>query len=344
MKTIISAITLLFLLSTTFEVASADPTGGTNVDLVQSLVPSVYDETRDTSEVKISENAANNSVEVQDEGLGRENSDVRIAIPDSYVLSRDPNGMEQVGSLSGQETKVIQPLAEGFRVLSFIKQESDAHDFTYKIEAPEGAQAEVVADTVRVSLGDEILGSIKKPWAVDASGRQLNTYFILNGMSLTQHVDITPSTIFPVVADPNWGYLMTFTLREDYWVSWNKLHACFNCYFPVVGAPRSWPAFGQLLPLKVIQAGQVVNMECKMNYTWHYSNLYRWQFLATKNHVDGLGSNIIFDLRVNSVGRNQLVIDAYIVNDWGLPIVGNAVYQQLAWENWAHFANNLNAF
>ena len=69
------------------------------------------------------------------------------------------------------------------------------------------------------------------------------------------------------------------------------------------------------------------------------NNFYAWQFNATKNHVDGLGSNIIFQLRINSLGSKELVVDAYIVKDfWG----GNLEYANMAKSNWKTFAENLS--
>jgi len=57
----------------------------------------------------------------------------------------------------------------------------------------------------RVSVGNDagdLLAGIEAPWAVDAHGKQLETYYTTKGSELTQHIVFTESTAFPVVADP----------------------------------------------------------------------------------------------------------------------------------------------
>lgn len=51
---------------------------------------------------------------------------------------------------------------------------------------------------------NELVGEVKKPWAVDANGQSINTWFELNGNTLIQHVNLAEATAFPVVADPEW--------------------------------------------------------------------------------------------------------------------------------------------
>lgn len=55
--------------------------------------------------------------------------------------------------------------------------------------------------SVSVSSGDQFLGGIDAPWAVDANGSSLPTHYVISGTTLTQIVDTTGAA-FPVVADP----------------------------------------------------------------------------------------------------------------------------------------------
>ena len=47
------------------------------------------------------------------------------------------------------------------------------------------------------------------------------------------------ATAYPVLADPDWGYEFYDNLQILYTAHdvINNLHACFNCEFPVSGAP-----------------------------------------------------------------------------------------------------------
>jgi hypothetical protein len=46
--------------------------------------------------------------------------------------------------------------------------------------------------------------SIAKPWAKDANGKEINTWYTIKGSTLTQYVDFDKNSIFPIVADPIW--------------------------------------------------------------------------------------------------------------------------------------------
>ena len=62
--------------------------------------------------------------------------------------------------------------------------------------------------SVAVLNGAKQVGIIAPAWAIDATGRAVPTRYHVSGNSLTQTVDVAPETVFPVVADPTygWGY------------------------------------------------------------------------------------------------------------------------------------------
>ena len=50
------------------------------------------------------------------------------------------------------------------------------------------------------------VGEVLPAWARDATGREIPTHYEVNGLTITQVVDISdPGIAFPVVADPTWG-------------------------------------------------------------------------------------------------------------------------------------------
>jgi hypothetical protein len=253
------------------------------------------------------------------------------------------DGLTVVENTDVNFQQVIQPLEVGFRVLNISINGDAPKEYAFEIDIPEGAVPELVMGTVRVNRGDEILGSIKEPWAYDGDGNTVETYFTLDESKVTQHLKTNSDTVYPVVSDPNWGYVSVHNLKGSYLVAWERLHACFNCYFPVAGAPSKWPSYGQLLPLYLDFELYQVPMECVMNYSVIYATSRRWKFLATRNHLDGYGSTIIFDLRRISSGANQLVVDAFIVNDLILGFA-NHIYEDNAEANWKKFADNLNRY
>lgn len=54
-----------------------------------------------------------------------------------------------------------------------------------------------------VNNKNAITGIIDKPWAYDAKGVKVPTYFTVSGNKITQHVEYTEKNAFPITADPN---------------------------------------------------------------------------------------------------------------------------------------------
>ena len=82
------------------------------------------------------------------------------------------------------------------------------------------------------------------------------------------------------------------------------------------------------------------NFECRFRLEITSTNYFAFQFDATKNHIDGLGSNIVFEFKLVG-GARKLIVSSYVVNDaWWL---NNDAYRAGAAVNWALFAHTLNA-
>lgn len=56
---------------------------------------------------------------------------------------------------------------------------------------------------VRDDNGD-ILGTLDAPWAIDATGASVKTWYEIRQSTIVQHVEPNSSTQFPIVADPFW--------------------------------------------------------------------------------------------------------------------------------------------
>lgn len=93
--------------------------------------------------------------------------------------------------------------------------------YDYPITVPEG-QTLRLADNGAALVGDDegnLSLVVAAPWAKDANGDPVATHFEVNGNVLTQVVDFTSATSFPVVADPSvtwlwWGRTIKYTKNE----------------------------------------------------------------------------------------------------------------------------------
>ncbi|MET2012921.1 hypothetical protein ABXJ56_15365 [Microbacterium chocolatum] len=251
----------------------------------------------------------------------------------------------------------VQPTAGGVRLMTVLADREGPSTFTYDFSVPDGTTAKSGRDGGLNLLDSEgrSVGSIRAPWAQDANGRELSTAYEWRDGALTQRVDLSdPSIVFPVVADPAWDYTVGW-LIETKTVSTvrSMLYDCFNCYFPVAGAPAAFPTYNQFLPLEVGPIPGVLgwNFNCYMDGTSYYNEgggmaWFSYWFRAAASHVDGAGSTITFNFNPAWNPSNpskkftELVVYAYIMNENPMGI-GQPAYTAGAWYNWGAFAGNL---
>jgi hypothetical protein len=142
------------------------------------------------------------------------------AASDTVVYS-DP---EQPADLAVQATE------QGARALITIKDATAPRSYTFPIDGPEGSRLvsaaeyamgaeggseEVSLDTGEVYLvaadGVSVLASFDAPWATDANGVAVPTHYELDGRDLTQVIDFTEDSAFPIVADPSFWKILACT-------------------------------------------------------------------------------------------------------------------------------------
>ncbi|MFM6966023.1 MAG: hypothetical protein ACKOWI_01390 [Rhodoluna sp.] len=309
------------------------------VQIVEKLAPEVLGQTVDNSTLNFSEakDAAKSTVVNLLSTSSDKKSTIALAVDYMRSVNRSAGGLTL---MSGQDPAVfalVQSGDNGFRILTVLTSRPQSNKFSYDFDVPKGTEILETPSNYLLAFGDKVLGSIQKPWAVDANGRRLATHFDWDGRTLTQVLDENLSNVsYPALMDPAWGYTKQYALVDSPEVNFAKLQLCFNCYFPVPGAPYAYPRIGQLLPLTV--AGQ--SFECTMGPTYQFPGYREFQFNATKNHVDKLGSSISFQMTKIGSGY-ALVVQGYVVNDFGGPIARWG-YLQSAGLMWQSFANNLN--
>ncbi|TDZ97975.1 hypothetical protein CCUG62472_01004 [Mycobacteroides salmoniphilum] len=125
---------------------------------------------------------------------------------------------------------------------------------------------------------------------------------------------------------------------------WNELHRCFNCNFPITGAPSTFPKVGDYFPLTATP----FNMDFGVYVTQISKNPgeIAIEYATSPQHIDGPGSTINF--RFFEVGDTlNLAIKAIVVDGPGsgdVP-VGSALlrfgYGAVGQDTWQPYYNNL---
>lgn len=247
------------------------------------------------------------------------------------VASTSSDGVVALSTEDPDAAAYIQPVEGGYRIISSTLNADGPNSFDYTLDVPADAQIHQDGSLVFIETSLETSAVLELPWAKDAAGGDVPTWYALNQGVLTQHLDLDGVSAYPVLADPAWTYSYKFPTNKTSTRIEQLLRSCFNCYFPVSGAPRAFPTQGQLLPLTV---GGIGNFECRMGGIGKVNgSLFQYSFLATRNHIDGEGSTITFSFRSDQ----YLHVSTSVMNQ----LLNNSLYRGGAIQTWTTFANNL---
>ncbi|WP_200301349.1 hypothetical protein [Streptomyces adelaidensis] len=115
-----------------------------------------------------------------------------------------------------------------------------------------------------------------------------------------------------------------------------ELKKCFNCTFPVKGAPKKYPAENQRINLKACATFFV----CKNAPVRYHKgkDKYGWYFTAEKGHFDGAGSKVYFNfINEKKTGYLKIHVWAYVAK----PTVNDSLNKRFATSKWQEFAHKM---
>ena len=86
-----------------------------------------------------------------------------------------------------------------------LRNDRAATAYRFVVHLPQAASMRLQPDgSITVSRNGGAIGSFRAPWARDASGRSVRTFYQLNGSTITQRID-TAGAQFPITADPHYS-------------------------------------------------------------------------------------------------------------------------------------------
>jgi hypothetical protein len=116
----------------------------------------------------------------------------------------------------------------------------------------------------------------------------------------------------------------------------NELKRCFNCTFPINGAPKKYPAENQKLNLKAC----AVYFVCKnAPVRYHKGGIANgWYFTAEQGHFDGKGSKVYFQFYPEkNTHYLKLHVWAYVTH----PTVPDSLNKRFAYDKWQEFSHKM---
>ncbi|MBV7411454.1 hypothetical protein KRX56_01690 [Dermabacteraceae bacterium TAE3-ERU27] len=301
------------------------------VKTIEKIAPEITKETDRIDSIDFSGNTL--------EASSDENNSAKLKISIKDVspqakFIRDDTGIYVAESKTGDTNTVVQPTSTGVRIMTVIHDREAPDAYSYKVDVPKGTQLLKTEFGYKLDHNGEPYGTLLPEWALDANGKSVPTWYSWDKETLTQHVDLAdPSITFPVVADPGWGYTYKYKINKTAEQAKRLLKRCFNCYFPVTGAPKNFPILGEYLKLR----DKFFNFECRFAGERSSRGIFFFKFKATGRHVDGFGSRIKF-VFMKIDNQQYLVVEAYVANNH----MNNPIYRYKANETWQKFANNIN--
>lgn len=138
---------------------------------------------------------------------------LKISLPSDVAVGAGQeaaDGTVVYSSLSGDADLAVQVLESGAtRVQSVIRGAGSAHEFSYAVGGdfvPVEAMDGTFWAVGFYAEGRYQVYSIGAAWAQDARGQAVETHYEIRGNDLVQVVTPSPSTAYPVVADPTWQW------------------------------------------------------------------------------------------------------------------------------------------
>lgn len=136
-------------------------------------------------------------------------TELRITLPNSGSADDAVRLAGGAVQYDNNDDSITVPVAQrdgSVQINTVIESAQAPSEYTYDIAVPGGGRLALDEPSGLVSILDSDggwVGGVNPAWAKDAAGAPVPTWYTVEGTTLTQHVDLTDSSLrFPVVADP----------------------------------------------------------------------------------------------------------------------------------------------
>ncbi|GAB2553463.1 hypothetical protein [Nocardia heshunensis] len=109
------------------------------------------------------------------------------------------------GGGSSRQLTITKPWDGGEQTFILMDDPSAPRDYRFPQDAPPGGVLRKNPDgSVDVlDANGHVVSHTNPPWAYDALGRPVDTWYDLDGDTIVQHIDPDPENVFPILADPD---------------------------------------------------------------------------------------------------------------------------------------------
>ncbi|MGV0811174.1 hypothetical protein ABQF34_04385 [Mycolicibacterium boenickei] len=270
----------------------------------------------------------------KDAALDRVTADCAVVGRQGGLL-REAADLAENGSydIKAAKDKAVEAITaaenDGFRVTEdFRVTDTRKYDITTIVERNK-ALAEHAEDirwaAQQLVQADKLVGDRLQAKATELEGIRFDGEGEGSSVQAASFGSVPESPRFPLPEKP-WDYNLDLT--TDLKVSggksagegitvddvWNELHRCFNCNFPMGGAPKEFPKVGDKLPLEIKMAGaKLASFPVEVTQAEKTGSEINIEFVTLPGHVDGPGSTIHFRF-FEQGGEIHLGINAHVTD------------------------------
>lgn len=117
----------------------------------------------------------------------------------------------RVDDAVGTTDLIIEASETGFAVIAELEDASANHELRFDAQVPDGTILQLTDEGAIDVIGMDgtTVGTFETPWALDAKGNPVKTFYEIDGSTIVQHVDRVDEGLYPILADPKftWGWV-----------------------------------------------------------------------------------------------------------------------------------------
>ncbi|MGO4595746.1 hypothetical protein AB4Z18_18175 [Leifsonia sp. 2TAF2] len=115
----------------------------------------------------------------------------------------EKKGIVSYNNNNGSISVPVVVVGGSLQINTVIAKRSAPSHYSYRLTIPTGGQiVQVGKSYFLLNASQDPIAYISEPWATDAKGAAVSTHYTLKGSTLTQVVEASAATAYPVVADP----------------------------------------------------------------------------------------------------------------------------------------------
>ncbi len=231
--------------------------------------------------------------------IASDGTSIGMKLPNSAKNMQNVNGV-MVTDPTAEAVATVTPQSGGYQVAEQLSGPSAPTSYSYKLNLPTGYKPMIETNGFGGSIvalsnaGNGValdktntIGFINPAWAVDANGNSVPTRYTVSGKTVTQTVDTSAVTAWPVVADPRVSFGWVIYVH---WSHTEVQNILIQAFFVGIGASAAlacdFISVGLLIPVcTFLFAASTYAVISQFNTAYNRGGGLVWEFAYSGSPV-----------------------------------------------------------